>query len=72
MRATYYVVRRHLRMSAADWDALAWWEQRLLTEGLNEEFKGNGEGPSGGAEGVVFSNRPGEMSRLGFTERQLS
>jgi hypothetical protein len=59
-------------MGVTEWNGLAWWEQRLLREGLEKEF---GEGSEqGGSEDTrtVFSGRKGEMSRLGFTEHNLS
>lgn len=34
---TYYLVRRHLGYSPREWDQLAWWQQQLYLEGLEEE-----------------------------------
>lgn len=31
------MARRHLGLSAKDWDTLDWWEQRLYIEGLVDE-----------------------------------
>jgi hypothetical protein len=70
-------------MSRVDWDALEWWEQRLLREGLNAEFAENSGGSTSGApagqpggtttvnEHVVLDGNHGEMAALGFKEMTL-
>lgn len=68
----HYLVRRHLGLNPDQWDALAWWVQRCYIEGLMEEFNSTETRPSDETNGVIFSNRRGEMSRLGFTEINLS
>lgn len=37
-RIAYYLARRHLGFSVAEWQALPWWQSRLYAEGLAEEF----------------------------------
>lgn len=37
-RRTLYAVRRHLGYGPEEWDGLPWWQQRLMLDGLNEEF----------------------------------
>ena len=36
-RRAYYMARRHLGMSPAEWDALAWWEQKMYLDGYTWE-----------------------------------
>jgi len=35
----YYLVRRKLGYSPADWDALPWHHQRMFLDGLHKELK---------------------------------
>ncbi len=47
--ATYYWARRKLNFSRAEWDSLAWWEQKMYVDGMNAEAdasSGDGEGGS--------------------------
>lgn len=60
-------------MGVAEWNGLPWWEQRLLLDGLMDEFQDR----EGGAEqqtnsgSVVFDGKPGELGALGYRERNL-
>lgn len=36
-RVLLYLARRHLGMSAGEWNSTSWWEQRMLLEGLETE-----------------------------------
>lgn len=74
MRTTLYVVKRRLGYGVDEWRALPWWKQRLYLDGLEEEFSGTseeGQTQSTGQGSVVFNGQPGEMSALGFRERNL-
>lgn len=60
-------------MGVAEWKALSWWEQRVLAEGLFEEFSDpdnpDGQAPTSGS--IIFDGKPGEMAAAGFRERNL-
>lgn len=70
-------------MSPEQWDALAWWQQRMYVEGyewegLIEPSDGS-TAPSTASPGVpreqkasaTFSGAPGEMSAFGFRETTI-
>lgn len=62
-------------MGVAEWNALAWWEQRLLREGLSEEFRdpeSSPDAPSGGSpDRTLMNNQPGELAAVGIKEQTL-
>lgn len=60
-------------MGRAEWDALAWWEQRLYLEGLRDEFSDEPSRGSGGSDPDlhVMSGQAGEFRQMGLKERWL-
>jgi len=64
----YYLARRYLSMSPREWDALAWWEQRMYLEGYEEE--GLIEPGDGSADPTVVNERVHHSGGTTITERR--
>lgn len=61
-RRLYYLVRRYLYFTPAEWDALPWWAQKVYIEGLKEELTDHTRADP--------SEAPDDFAGLGFTMKK--